>query len=201
MLFRSTDPGTYAVQIKNTKSSTTTAAGLRQKIGRPGNPGEHYQLTAWVKAIGGSGQAQATITRDAGTSGCTSSASQSSTINIGTSGQSGSTTNVTIGTSTGTITTTIYGANLAGGGTTTTSAADTNTTAIASTAFVVGQAGSATPLVDGTAAVGTSLRYARQDHVHPTDTSRAALASPTLDRKSTRLNSSHSQQSRMPSSA
>jgi len=28
------------------------------------------------------------------------------------------------------------------------------------------------PLIDGTAAVGTSLLYARQDHVHPTDTSR-----------------------------
>jgi hypothetical protein len=61
-----------------------------------------------------------------------------------------------------------------------TAAADTNTTALATTAYVVGQAGSATPLVDGTAAVGTSLRYARQDHVHPTDTSRAALASPTF---------------------
>jgi hypothetical protein len=35
-------------------------------------------------------------------------------------------------------------------------------------------------LVDGTAAVGTSLRYARQDHVHPTDTTRAPLASPAL---------------------
>jgi len=32
----------------------------------------------------------------------------------------------------------------------------------------------ATPLVDGTAAVGTSAKYAREDHVHPTDTSRAA---------------------------
>jgi hypothetical protein len=62
----------------------------------------------------------------------------------------------------------------------TTAAADTNTTQIATTAYVVGQAGSATPLVDGTAAVGTSLRFARQDHVHPTDTSRAALASPTF---------------------
>jgi hypothetical protein len=62
----------------------------------------------------------------------------------------------------------------------TTAAADTNTTQLATTAFVVGQAGSATPVVDGTAAVGTSLRYARQDHVHPTDTSRAALASPSL---------------------
>ena len=37
-------------------------------------------------------------------------------------------------------------------------------------------AATATPLMDGAAAVGTSLDYARQDHVHPTDTSRAALA-------------------------
>jgi hypothetical protein len=61
-----------------------------------------------------------------------------------------------------------------------TAAVDANTTQLATTAFVVGQAGSATPLGDGVAAVGTSLRYARQDHVHPTDTSRAALASPTF---------------------
>lgn len=33
------------------------------------------------------------------------------------------------------------------------------------------QPATATPLVDGTAAVGTSLKYAREDHVHPTDTS------------------------------
>lgn len=32
------------------------------------------------------------------------------------------------------------------------------------------------PLMDGTAAVGTSTKYARQDHVHPTDTSRATKA-------------------------
>jgi len=32
------------------------------------------------------------------------------------------------------------------------------------------------PLMDGTAAVGTSLLYARADHVHPTDTSRMAVA-------------------------
>lgn len=64
--------------------------------------------------------------------------------------------------------------------TTPTASADTNTTQIATTAFVLGQAGSATPLVDGTAAVGTSTRYARQDHVHGTDTTRAPLASPAL---------------------
>lgn len=33
-------------------------------------------------------------------------------------------------------------------------------------------AASATPLMDGTASVGSSVRYAREDHVHPTDTSR-----------------------------
>lgn len=61
-----------------------------------------------------------------------------------------------------------------------TASANTNTTQAASTAFVVGQVGTATPLINGTAAVGTSLLYARQDHVHPTDTSRSALASPTF---------------------
>lgn len=61
-----------------------------------------------------------------------------------------------------------------------TASADTNTTQVATTAYVVGQAGSTTPLVSGTAAVGTSLRYARADHVHPTDTTRAPLASPTF---------------------
>lgn len=96
-------------------------------------------------------------------------------VNIGTGGVAGSTTNIAIGSTTGTSTTTLQGTTNG-----VTAAADTNSTALATTAFVVGQAGSATPLVDGTAAVGTSLRYARQDHVHPTDTSRAALASPTF---------------------
>jgi hypothetical protein len=58
----------------------------------------------------------------------------------------------------------------------TTAAVDTNTTQIATTAFVLAQAASATPIVDGTAAVGTSTRYARADHVHPTDTSRASTS-------------------------
>lgn len=47
-----------------------------------------------------------------------------------------------------------------------TAAADDSTTQLATTAFVTGQAGSATPQALGSAAVGTSLRYARQDHVH-----------------------------------
>lgn len=38
----------------------------------------------------------------------------------------------------------------------------------------------AAPLMDGTAAVGTSTDYAREDHVHPRDTSKANVASPTF---------------------
>lgn len=47
-----------------------------------------------------------------------------------------------------------------------TPAADTNTTQLATTAFVVGQAASAAPAALGSAAVGTSLKFARADHVH-----------------------------------
>lgn len=69
---------------------------------------------------------------------------------------------------------------LTGTPTTPTAAADTNTTQIASTAFVIGQAASVAPVMNGVAAVGTSKKYAREDHVHATDTSRAPLASPTF---------------------
>lgn len=66
--------------------------------------------------------------------------------------------------------------NFTGVPTAPTAAVDTNTTQIATTAFVLGQAGSTAPIMDGVAAVGTSLRYSRADHVHPTDTSRAPAA-------------------------
>lgn len=58
-----------------------------------------------------------------------------------------------------------------------TAAVDTNTTQVATTAFVLGQTSATVPVVDGTAAAGTSSRYARADHVHPTDTSRLAATS------------------------
>ena len=61
-----------------------------------------------------------------------------------------------------------------------TATADQNDTQIATTAFVVGQAASATPEADGTAAAGTSLKYARADHVHPTDTTLAPKNAPTF---------------------
>jgi hypothetical protein len=59
-----------------------------------------------------------------------------------------------------------------------TAGADTNTTQLATTAFVIGQASTSNPLMSGSAAPGISVKYARADHVHPTDTSRAPLASP-----------------------
>jgi hypothetical protein len=93
-------------------------------------------------------------------------------VTIGTGALAGATTTIAIGSTTGTSTTTLQG--ITNG---VTAAADTNSVALATTAFVVGQAGSVTPLVNGTAAVGTSLRYARQDHVHGTDTTRAAVNS------------------------
>ena len=68
-----------------------------------------------------------------------------------------------------------------------TAAPGDNTLKLATTAFVtaavaVGGASpaTATPLMDGTGAVGTSLLYARQDHVHPSDTSRATLTTNTF---------------------
>ena len=68
-----------------------------------------------------------------------------------------------------------------------TAAAGTNTTQIATTAFVTAsntaQLATVAPLMSGTATVGASTLVARQDHKHPTDTSRAPLASPTFTGK------------------
>lgn len=61
------------------------------------------------------------------------------------------------------------------------SASDASDSATAAAASEAGAAaavqaakGTATPLADGTAAVGTGTKWAREDHRHPTDTSRAA---------------------------
>jgi hypothetical protein len=61
-----------------------------------------------------------------------------------------------------------------------TAAVNTDTTQIATTAYVLAQASDSNPVINGTAAPGTSDRWSRTDHVHPTDTTRAALASPTF---------------------
>lgn len=64
-----------------------------------------------------------------------------------------------------------------------TAAADTDTTQLATTAFVLGQAaaaGDGLPAMDGPASRGVSLRYARSDHVHPTDAVLVAKAGGTM---------------------
>ena len=63
-----------------------------------------------------------------------------------------------------------------------TAAVNTNTTQIATTAFVLGQgnATAATIAMNGTQAAGSSNLYARADHVHPSDTTKANLADPTF---------------------
>lgn len=61
---------------------------------------------------------------------------------------------------------------------------------------------SANPLMDGTAAVGTSVKYAREDHVHPTDTTRVPT-SRTINGKalSSNITLSASDVSAVPASA
>jgi hypothetical protein len=49
------------------------------------------------------------------------------------------------------------------------------TSATNAASAVQAAAGTATPFVDGTAAVGTGTKWAREDHRHPTDTSRASV--------------------------
>ena len=66
-----------------------------------------------------------------------------------------------------------------------TATADQTDTQIATTAFVIGQASSVDPTANGTAAVGTSKKYARADHVHPTDTTLAPKDAPTFTGKVT----------------
>jgi Collagen triple helix repeat (20 copies) len=62
-----------------------------------------------------------------------------------------------------------------------------NDTSIATTAFVSSAITTAAvppatvaPIMDGAAAVGAATKYAREDHVHPSDTTKAPLASPGL---------------------
>lgn len=64
----------------------------------------------------------------------------------------------------------------------------TNSTALATAQFVISQLASATemvPVVNGTASCGTSTYGARIDHIHPTDLSRAPVASPTFNNLAT----------------
>jgi hypothetical protein len=145
----------------------TTTSGLFARI----NAGtQQYMSLGNTQTVSGSitfsnanqtlGNSTAAGTINVGT-GATISGSTKA-VNIGTGGVAGSTTNIAIGSTTGTSTTTLQG--ITNG---VTAAADTNSVALATTAYVVGQASAVAPSNDAaTAAVGTSLRYARADHVH-----------------------------------
>lgn len=61
-----------------------------------------------------------------------------------------------------------------------TAAVNTNTSQIATTAFVLHQASTTPPLMNGEGSPGSSLTFARADHVHPSDTTRAPASHPTL---------------------
>jgi hypothetical protein len=61
-----------------------------------------------------------------------------------------------------------------------TPALNSNGNQIATTAFVIGQLSTTMPSMNGTAAIGLNWTFARADHVHPTDITRAPLASPTF---------------------
>lgn len=77
---------------------------------------------------------------------------------------------------------------LNGGATSTTPTVNDNSTKVATTAWVLGQAATVLPTKDGTATIGSSLNWARADHIHPTDTSRAATASPAFTGTATAVN-------------
>jgi len=51
---------------------------------------------------------------------------------------------------------------------------------IAGPGFLGAQAGTVAPTMNGAASAGVSAKLAREDHVHPSDTSRAPLASPAF---------------------
>lgn len=74
----------------------------------------------------------------------------------------------------------LAGPTFTGNVTVPTLAADATSAYAINAAWYGGQVGTANPLINGTAAPGTSKKWTPIDHVHPTDTSRAALASPTF---------------------
>lgn len=61
-----------------------------------------------------------------------------------------------------------------------TASVGTNTTQAASTGYVLANAATVAPLMNGSAAVGVATKHAREDHVHASDTSRAPLAAPVF---------------------
>jgi hypothetical protein len=163
----------------NTPASTTATAGLNIGVGvNPTSPanGDMWIGTTLAFRVSGSTFTTATLNNvqtftatntflgatnsfGAGTGSSTTGLATGATlnnatktVNIGTNGVSGSTTNITIGATAGTTNTTLNGTVSA-----TTAAVDTNTTQLATTAYVVGQgyAKLASPTFTGTPSLPT----------------------------------------------
>jgi hypothetical protein len=91
-----------------------------------------------------------------------------------------STTKLSFVPSTGTLTATNFSGILSAGSiatgvTAATQATNDSSTKIATTAYYTGQAGTANPAAEGTAAPGTSLLFSRSDHVHPASSGIGAI--------------------------
>jgi hypothetical protein len=88
----------------------------------------------------------------------------------------------------GAINGTTIGASIASTGaftslTANTPAVDNNSTNVATTAYYMGQAGTVNPSMNSSASVGSSTRWSRVDHVHPSDTTRLVKAGDTATGK------------------
>ena len=107
--------------------------------------------------------AQTSITSVGTLSGLTVSATITGSVS-GSAGTAGTVTTAAQGniTSVGTLTSLSVSGNVSSA----TAAVDTNTTQLATTAYVIAQASAATPTTIGTNTIGTSTRYARADHTH-----------------------------------
>ncbi len=153
--------------VKAQNYITSAGAPVQSVVGQTGAV-TTAQIASAVAGTGLTGSG-GTLVVNYGTSATTAAAGNDSRITGALSAATAATTYAPLASATLTGTPTVPTASL-----------NTNTTQIASTAFVLGQAGTSTPAMNGTAAVGTATQFARQDHVHPTDTSRAPTASPTF---------------------
>ncbi len=156
--------GTITTPLTTAGYVTTTAGGVLGSVATIPNAGltnSSLTVNGTAIALGASG----TVTAAAGT-------------------LTGTVLNATVVTSSltavGTITTGVWNA-----GAVTSSGAGVFTSTISASGLAGSLLSSANPVINGTAAPGTSAIPSRQDHVHPTDTSRAPLASPTFTGKVT----------------
>lgn len=175
----------------------TNASGIAASL-TAGNVTTNANLTGDVTSVGNA-TTLATVNSNVGTFG---SATQIAQVTVNGKGLATAAANVTVTPAVGSVTglgtgvATALGVNVGSAGalvtfngalgtpasgsaanlTGTTAAVDTTNTNLATNAFVLNQAAAATPIGNGTAAVGTSTRFARADHVHPIDTKMGVLS-------------------------